>query len=234
VSLLQVKDIHTYYGDSHALQGVSLQLQAGETVCLLGRNGAGKSTTLRSIMGLTPPRRGQVLFDNQRISGLPAWRIARLGLGLVPEDRRIFRGLTVRENLQISAYRRPGSTRTWTLERIFDEYPMLAELANQDGATLSGGQQQMLAVARSLMSQPRLLLLDEPNEGLAPVIVQQIGALLDTLAQTTTILFTDQSVHFALRHAQRAYILEKGRVVHQAESRDLAGDTETQQRYLSV
>lgn len=234
MSLLQVRDIHTYYGESHALQGVSLQLQPGETVCLLGRNGAGKSTTLRSIMGLTPPRRGQVVFDDQPITGLPAWRIARLGLGLVPEDRRIFKGLTVRENLQVSAYRRPGSTRTWTLERIFDSYPMLAELANQDGGTLSGGQQQMLAVARSLMSQPRLLLLDEPNEGLAPVIVQQIGALIDALAQTTTILFTDQSVHFALRHAGRAYILEKGRVVHQAESEELARDIETQQRYLSV
>lgn len=234
MSLLQVKDIHSYYGESHALQGVSLQLQAGETVCLLGRNGAGKSTTLRSIMGLTPPRRGQVIFDGQPITGLPAWRIARLGLGLVPEDRRIFKGLTVRENLRVSEYRRPGSTRVWTLERIFDEYPMLAELANQDGGTLSGGQQQMLAVARSLMSQPRLLLLDEPNEGLAPVIVQQIGALIDALAQTTTILFTDQSVHFALRHARRAYILEKGRVVHQAESRALAQDSATQQRYLSV
>ena len=234
MSLLQVKDIHTYYGESHALQGVSLQLQAGETVCLLGRNGAGKSTTLRSIMGLTPPRRGRIVFDGQDITGLPTWRIARLGLGLVPEDRRIFKGLTVRENLEVSAYLRPGSTRSWTLERIFDEYPMLAELANQDGGTLSGGQQQLLAVARSLMSQPRLLLLDEPNEGLAPVIVQHIGALIDALAQTTTILFTDQSVHFALRHAQRACILEKGRVVHAASSADLARDAETQRRYLSV
>lgn len=234
MNLLQVSDIHTYYGDSHALQGVSLQLRAGETVCLLGRNGAGKSTTLRSIMGLTPPRRGQVLFGGQAITGLPAWRIARLGLGLVPEDRRIFKGLTVRENLQVSAYQRPGSTRHWTPERVLDEYPMLAELADQDGGTLSGGQQQLLAVARSLMSQPRLLLLDEPNEGLAPVIVQQIGALIDALAQTTTILFTDQSVHFALRHAHRAYILEKGRVVHQASSADLLRDTETQHRYLSV
>ena len=234
MNAITATDLTKRYGRSTAVASVSFQIAAGEIVGFVGPNGAGKTTTLRSIMGLTPPRRGQIIFDGQRISGLPAWRIARLGLGLVPEDRRIFRGLTVRENLQVSAYQRPGSTRTWTLERIFDEYPMLAELANQDGGTLSGGQQQMLAVARSLMSQPRLLLLDEPNEGLAPVIVQQIGALMDALAQTTTILFTDQSVHFALRHAQRAYILEKGRVVHHAESGELARDSQTQQRYLSV
>jgi branched-chain amino acid transport system ATP-binding protein len=232
--ILDVRNIHTYYGESHALQGVSLSLEAGETVCLLGRNGAGKSTTLRSIMGLTPPRDGQILFDGQDIAGAPTWRIARQGIGLVPEDRRIFPTLSVRENLEISEYRRPGAARTWTVERIFDQYPMLAELANRDGGHLSGGQQQMLAVARSLMSEPRVLLLDEPNEGLAPVIVQQIGQLIDDLSKTATILFTDQSVHFALRHARRAYILEKGRIVHTADSRDLLRDTETQHRYLSV
>jgi branched-chain amino acid transport system ATP-binding protein len=232
--ILDVRDIHTYYGESHALQGVSLSLQAGETVCLLGRNGAGKSTTLRSIMGLTPPRQGRIVFDGQDIAGHPAWRIARQGIGLVPEDRRIFPSLTVRENLEISEYRRPGSQRTWTVERIFDQYPMLAELADRDGGNLSGGQQQMLAVARSLMSEPRVLLLDEPNEGLAPVIVKQIGELIDDLSRTTTILFTDQSVHFALRHARRAYILEKGRIVHTAASEDLLRDTDTQHRYLSV
>ncbi|HLR13207.1 MAG TPA: ABC transporter ATP-binding protein [Burkholderiaceae bacterium] len=232
--ILKVDNIHTYYGESHALQGVSLSIEEGETVCLLGRNGAGKSTTLRSIIGLTPPRQGAVFFDDQNVTGQPAFRIARLGMSLVPEDRRIFPGLSVRENLEIGDYHRAGAERSWTVERIFDEYPMLAELANQDGNTLSGGQQQMLAVARSLMSQPRLLLLDEPNEGLAPVIVQQIGELIDQLARTTTILFTDQSVHFALRHARRAYILEKGQVVHTATSDDLRHDTETQDRYLSV
>lgn len=232
--ILDVQNIHTYYGESHALQGVSLSLQAGETVCLLGRNGAGKSTTLRSIMGLTAPRKGRVVFDGQDIAGLPAWRIARLGIGLVPEDRRIFPSLTVRENLEISEYRRPGRTPTWTVERIFDQYPMLAELADRDGGNLSGGQQQMLAVARSLMSEPRVLLLDEPNEGLAPVLVKQIGELMDDLSRTTTILFTDQSVHFALRHARRAYILEKGCIVHTASSKELLQDTDTQHRYLSV
>lgn len=232
--MLEVQDIHTYYGESHALQGISLRLQEGETVCLLGRNGAGKSTTLRSIIGLSAPRRGKVVFDGKDVTGQPAYRIARAGVGMVPEDRRIFPGLTVRENLQVGEYRRPGASGRWTVERIFDQYPMLAELANQDGATLSGGQQQMLAVARSLMSEPRLLLLDEPNEGLAPVIVKQIGELIDELSRTTTILFTDQSVHFALKHAQRAYILEKGRVVHEAGSQELLADADTQHRYLSV
>jgi len=232
--ILELRNVHTFYGESRALQGVSLQLREGETVCLLGRNGAGKSTTLKSIVGLTPPREGEIRYDGRDLAGQPPYRIARAGIGLVPEDRRIFPGLTVRENLEIADYRRPGAARAWTVERIFDEYPMLAELAGQDGGTLSGGQQQMLAVARSLMIQPRLLLLDEPNEGLAPVIVRQIGALIDALAADTTILFTDQSVHFALRHAQRAYILEKGRIVHEAASADLLADEATQRRYLSV
>ena len=232
--MLELDDVHTYYGESHALQGVTLQLAEGETVCLLGRNGAGKSTTLKSIIGLTPPRRGRVVFEGDEIQRRPAHRIARMGIGLVPEDRRIFPGLSVRENLDVAQRKRRGETPKWSIERIFDNYPMLAELANQDGATLSGGQQQMLAVARSLMTEPRLLLLDEPNEGLAPVIVKQIGALIDDLAATTTILFTDQSVHFALKHAKRAYILEKGRIVHEAAAAQLRADTDTQDRFLSV
>lgn len=232
--ILEVNDIHTYYCESLALQGLSFSVNEGETVCLLGRNGAGKSTTLKSIIGLTPPRRGTIVFDGQTISGKPAHRIARLGIGYVPEDRRIFPGLTVRENLEVAEYRRSGETPAWTVERVLDEYPMLAELVNQDGDTLSGGQQQMLTVARSLMIQPRVLLLDEPNEGLAPVIVQQIGRLIDDLSKSTTIVFTDQSVHFALKHAQRAFILERGKVVHEASSDELRNDTETQERYLSV
>ncbi|UWN49656.1 High-affinity branched-chain amino acid transport ATP-binding protein LivF [Alcanivorax sp. ALC70] len=232
--ILQLDDVHTYYGESQALQGVTLALNEGETVCLLGRNGAGKSTTLKSIVGLTPPRRGTVTWQGRDITRLAPHRIARLGIGYVPEDRRIFPGLSVRENLDVADRRGPGGENAWSVERIFDEYPMLAELADQDGATLSGGQQQMLAVARSLMIEPRLLLLDEPNEGLAPVIVQQIGHLIDDLSRTTTILFTDQSVHFALKHADRAYILEKGRVVHEALSAELKQDVDTQNRFLSV
>ena len=232
--ILSVNDIHTYYGESLALQGLTFTVNEGETVCLLGRNGSGKSTTLKSIIGLTPPRKGNIVFRDQIISGKPAYRIARLGIGYVPEDRRIFPGLTVRENLEVAEYRRSGKVPDWTVERIFDEYPMLAELENQDGDTLSGGQQQMLTVARSLMTQPQLLLLDEPNEGLAPVIVKQIGRLIDDLGQSTTIVFTDQSVHFALRHARRAFILERGKVVHEATSEALRNDPDTQERYLSV
>lgn len=232
--ILDVRNIQTFYGESQALQGVTLQLEAGETVCILGRNGAGKSTTLKSIMGLTPPRSGEVIYDGKPVQGWPAHRIARAGIGYVPEDRRIFAGLTVRDNLDVAAYQRKGSAARWTVDGILAKYEMLGERADQDGATLSGGQQQMLAVARSLMIQPRLLLLDEPNEGLAPVIVQQIGELIDDLSQTTTILFTDQSVQFALKHAQRAYILEKGQVVHGATSDELRADQATQDRFLSV
>ncbi|MEC7816448.1 MAG: ABC transporter ATP-binding protein [Pseudomonadota bacterium] len=214
--ILDVQNIQTFYGESQALQGVTLQLEEGETVCILGRNGAGKSTTLKSIIGLTPPRSGEILFDGTATHTWPAHRIARAGIGYVPEDRRIFPGLSVRDNLEVAAYQRKGGAARWTVDGILKKYEMLGERADQDGATLSGGQQQMLAVARSLMTQPRLLLLDEPNEGLAPVIVQQIGELIDDLSKTTTILFTDQSVKFALKHARRAYILEKGQVVHEA------------------
>src|SRR5690606_17175990 len=169
--ILEVDNIHTYYGESHALQGISLHLKEGETVCLLGRNGAGKSTTLRSIIGLSAPRRGRITFQGKNITGMPAYRIARHGIGLVPEDRRIFPGLSVRENLEIARYDRRGVSRRWTVERIFDEYPMLRKLANQDGSTLSGGQQQMLAVVRSLMSEPRRLFLCEQDDGRDPVHV---------------------------------------------------------------
>ncbi|MBQ0831972.1 ABC transporter ATP-binding protein [Marinobacter sp.] len=232
--ILDVRNIQTFYGESQALQGVTLQLEAGETVCLLGRNGSGKSTTLKSIVGLTPPRSGEVIFDGKPIQGLPPHRIARAGIGYVPEDRRIFPGLTVRDNLEVAAYQRKGSAAHWTVDAVLKKYEMLGEREGQDGATLSGGQQQMLAVARSLMIQPKLLLLDEPNEGLAPVIVQQIGELIDELSHTTTILFTDQSVRFALKHAHRAYILEKGQVVHQANSDELRADQAAQDRFLSV
>lgn len=232
--ILDVRNIQTFYGESQALQGVTLQLEEGQTVCLLGRNGSGKSTTLKSIIGLTPPRSGEVIFDGKQIQGLPPHRIARAGIGYVPEDRRIFPSLSVRDNLEVAAYQRKGSAARWTVDTILRKYEMLGEREDQDGATLSGGQQQMLAVARSLMIQPRLLLLDEPNEGLAPVIVKQIGELIDDLSQTTTILFTDQSVQFALKHAQRAYILEKGQVVHQASSDELRADQATQERFLSV
>ncbi len=231
--MLALDDIHTYYGESHALQGVSLRVEAGEVVCLLGRNGAGKSTTLKSIMGLTPPRAGRVRFEGEEIQRRAAHWIARRGVALVPEDRRIFAGLSVAENLDVATPRHLDRKRRWPIERLFDEFPMLAEVRDQDGATLSGGQQQMLAIARALAGEPKLLLLDEPNEGLAPVIVQQIGALIDRLAETTTILFTDQRVRFALRHAQRAYILQKGRVVYEGSTESVDSDPQVQS-YLAV
>lgn len=232
--MLSVEDIHTYYGESHALQGVSLEVQQGEAVCILGRNGAGKSTTLKSIVGLTPSSRGRVRFEGREIQHLATYRISRLGIALVPEDRRIFAGLTVKENLEVAEQRVRRGDKRWTIETVLDQYPMLAELCNQDGATLSGGEQQILAVVRALLTEPRLLLMDEPTEGLAPVIVRQIGELMEALARTTTILFSEQNLPFALRHAQRTYILEKGRVAWSGTSREIREDPGLQERYLSV
>ncbi|MFP4537797.1 MAG: ABC transporter ATP-binding protein [Dichotomicrobium sp.] len=231
--MLEVSDIHTFYGESHALHGVSLAVGEGETVCLLGRNGAGKTTTLSSIVGIQPARSGRITFLGEDITHKPAYAIARMGLCMVPEDRRIFPDLTVEENLEVSLYRGERET-AWTIARVFDEFPQLAELRHQGGSTLSGGEQQMLAIARALVGQPIMLLLDEPSEGLAPVIVQRIGRLIDQLSETTTLLFTDQNLRFALRHAQRCYILEKGQVVYQGATKELRDDPELQHKYLSV
>lgn len=231
--MLEVSDIHTFYGESHALHGVSLSVSKGETVCLLGRNGAGKTTTLSSIVGIQPARSGQITFLDRNITHEYAYAITRMGLCMVPEDRRIFPDLTVEENLEVSQYQGDRET-TWTMEQVFEEFPQLAELRNQAGGTLSGGQQQMLAIARALVGQPLLLLLDEPSEGLAPVMVQQIGRLIDRLSEITTILFTDQNLRFALKHAQRCYILEKGQVVYQGMTQELRDDPELQRKYLSV
>lgn len=232
--LLRLEDVHTYYGESHVLQGISLEVRAGEVVCLLGRNGAGKTTTLRSIIGLTPPREGKVEFRGEPIHGIAADRIARMGIGFVPEDRRIFPGLTVHENLEVAQKRRVEGNRRWPLEKIYDEFPMLSEIRNRPGDYLSGGEQQILAIARALVGEPELLLLDEPNEGLAPVIVQQVGRMIDGLAETTTILFTEQNIRFALRHAQRGYVIEKGRIRHHASTEEFRSKPEVLERLLSL
>ncbi|MFQ5764222.1 MAG: ABC transporter ATP-binding protein [Rhodospirillales bacterium] len=232
--MLRLEDAHSYYGESHVLQGVSLEVGAGEVVCLLGRNGAGKTTTLRTIMGLTPPRRGRVLYKGAPIQGLAANRVARLGIGFVAEDRRIFSGLSVQENLEVAHTRTVDGERRWSFGKIYDRFPMLAGIRDRPGDHLSGGEQQMLAIARALVGGPELLLLDEPSEGLAPVIVEQLGKLIDELAETTAILFTEQNIRFALKHAQRGYVIEKGRIRHHASSEEYRSNPEMLERLLSV
>lgn len=232
--MIELKDIHVYYGDSYILQGVSLDVQEGEIVCLLGRNGAGKTTTMRGIMGYNPPARGQVVFDGRDITGKPVYDNVRLGIGFVPEDRRIFPDLSVVENLEVARLpARPGQT-AWTEARIFEAFSLLKKLRDHKGGALSGGEQQMLALARALMGNPRMLLLDEPCEGLAPIIVEHIGEIISALKSAVPILMTEQNAHFALSIADRGYVIDKGRVRYQGLAEELAGNEEIQQRYLAV
>ncbi|MGH7419582.1 MAG: ABC transporter ATP-binding protein [Candidatus Rokuibacteriota bacterium] len=228
--MLDVESIHTYYGDSHVLHGVSLRVGPGEAVALLGRNGAGKTTAIRSIVGFTPPRDGRVVFEGQAIERWPAYRIARRGLALVPQGRRIFAPLSVRENLVLGA-RSSG----WTLERVFALFPRLREREGQSGGTLSGGEQQMLAIGRALLTNGRLLLLDEPSEGLAPLIVREIGRILLALkAERMSLLLVEQNYHLALRLADRVYVMNKGQIVYEGTPAGLEADEEIKRRYLGV
>ncbi|MBI4638214.1 MAG: ABC transporter ATP-binding protein [Candidatus Rokubacteria bacterium] len=227
--MLEVRDVHTAYGLSRVLFGVSIAVGAGECVCLLGRNGVGKTTTLRSIIGLTPPSAGRVVWKGQDITGWPPYRIARAGIGLVPEDRRIFADLTVWENLDVASRAgrsgvapvsgRPRSVPAsrpplqWTIERVFDLFPTLRELTTRPGGYLSGGEQQMLTIARTLMGNPELLLLDEPSEGLAPIVVDHLREQIARLKREgLTILLAEQNVGFSLALADRVYVLEKGSI----------------------
>jgi branched-chain amino acid transport system ATP-binding protein len=212
--LLDVHEIETAYGLSRVLFGVSVQVHAGECVCLLGRNGVGKTTTMRSIMGLTPPQRGRVRWKGTDITGWPSYRVARAGIGFVPEDRRIFADLTVWENLDVaSRTARGGGSGGWTVERVFDLFPKLAELTGRNGGFLSGGEQQMLTIARTLMGNPELLLLDEPSEGLAPLVVDHLQEQIARLKREgLTILLAEQGVEFSLALADRVYVLEKGAI----------------------
>ncbi len=235
-ALLELSHVETYYDDSHVLFDLSLAIDAGEVVCLLGRNGAGKTTTIRTIIGLTPPRSGRVVLRGRDLAGLPPYRVARLGIGFVPEDRRIFRNLTVRENLEVA--RRPradGSPGPWSEERIFDLFPLMRERGRQAGGTLSGGEQQMLTIARTLMGNPDLLLLDEPSEGLAPLVVEVLGQQLSRLKKSgLTIVLAEQNVRFVSGLGDRVYILEKGTVRYQGAMTDFLADERVRQAYLAV
>jgi branched-chain amino acid transport system ATP-binding protein len=235
--MLDVDGIHTYYGESHVLHGVSLRVGSGEAVALLGRNGAGKTTLISSIMGFTPPREGRVLLDGEPIQQWPTHRIARRGLALVPQGRRIFAPLTVRENLLLGA-RSPRSVRPsggWTLARVFDLFPRLRERADQAGGTLSGGEQQMLAVGRALLTNGRVLLLDEPSEGLAPLVAREIGRVLVRLkGERLPILLVEQNFHLALSVADRVYVMNKGQIVYEGTPAELGTNEEVKRRYLGV
>ena len=235
--MLTLADVHTYYGKSHILHGVTLEVGAGEVVGLLGRNGVGKSTTLKTIMGLVQPSHGTVLLDGNAITGLPPHKLARMGIGYVPEDRRIFRLLTVMENLR-TGLDRDGVTvdrRKTLLDKVFAYFPVLAERRNQAGGTLSGGEQQMLAIARAMMLEPKIILLDEPTEGLMPRMVSQIGEIIEVLhKERVAILLVEQNVPLTLAASKRVYIMEKGAVRHHCASHEIDVNDPVIKQYLGV
>jgi branched-chain amino acid transport system ATP-binding protein len=237
--ILEVRDIHTYYGESHVLQGVTLGVPEGRVVALLGRNGVGKTTLIRSIIGFTPPRRGSIRYRGAEIAGLPSHRIARLGIGLVPQGRRVFPSLDVGEHLTVNA-RRPGeATRPrsapWTLDRVVGLFPRLRERLRNRGNALSGGEQQMLVTGRALVTNPDLLLLDEPTEGLAPLIVRELGRIISDLrAEGISILLVEQNLGFALDLADHVYVLSKGAIVHASTPAELIANDAVKARYLGV
>jgi branched-chain amino acid transport system ATP-binding protein len=233
-ALLQVEDIHSYYAKSHILQGVSFAVHPQECLSLLGRNGAGKTTTLRSVIGLVAPRSGRIVFKGQPINGRQPFEISRLGIGYVPEDRQIFASLTVLENLVISVQKK-RSAGPWSLDRIFELFPRLAERRRNRGSQLSGGEQQMLAVARALMTNPDLLLLDEPTEGLAPLIVEKLLEIIQSLKQSgLTIILVEQDVQATRQVADRYCILQEGLLVHQSSHAEFWSRPELQEKYLGV
>lgn len=229
--MLSIQDVHTYYGDSYILQGVTLELKPGQVVALLGRNGVGKTTLVRSIIGLTPAKRGKILFKDTDITRMPAHRIARMGIGLVPQGRHVFRSLTVKEHLHVTAR---GEGR-WDFDKVVELFPNLLSRLRSLAGKLSGGEQQMLAAGRALVGNPALLLMDEPTEGLAPMMVRELGRTIESLKQTgTSILLIEQQLAFALRYADVVFIMSKGRIVHQCTPAELAADAETKTRYLGV
>jgi len=232
--MLELFDIHTYYGDSYILQGISLEVREGSTVALLGRNGMGKTTTISSIIGLTPPRRGEVRFKGKNVSNLESYKIAKMGMGLVPQGRHIFPSLTVKENLTMSARTR-GKDNPWSLDRVYSFFPVLKERASIKGNLLSGGEQQMLTIARALMTNPDLLLMDEPSEGLSPLLVQEIGRIIAQLKESGfSILLVEQNLPMALSVADYIYVISKGTIVHQSTTKEFKDNKEIKARYIGV
>jgi branched-chain amino acid transport system ATP-binding protein len=234
MTLLDVKDIHSYYGKSHILQGISLIVVQDEVLCLLGRNGAGKTTTLKSIIGLVLPRQGSIRFKGKEIVGKEPFEIARLGIGYVPEDRRVYPDLTVKENLDVIPQRQVPQKERWSVEKIFTLFPILKKLQGSKGMELSGGEQQMLTIARTLMGNPEILLLDEPSEGLAPMIVKELEHLIRRIKAHTTILLVEQNSRFAIELSDRGYIIEKGKIYFEGSIEDLKKNREIKERYLAV
>ncbi len=229
--MLEVSELHTYYGESYVLQGVSLTVGAGEVVAILGRNGVGKTTLMRSIIGFTPPRRGTVRFKGRDITGWASYRMTALGMALVPQGRRVFPSLSVRENLEVA---RRGDGR-WSLERVYAVFPRLRERQKNRANKLSGGEQQMLAIGRALMSNPALLLMDEPTEGLAPLLVRDVGRVMGELRRDgLSILLVEQNLPLALSVADRVHILSRGQIVHSSTPEELMASEEVKSRYLGV
>lgn len=233
---LELSDVHTHYGSSHILFGVGLEVKEGEVVCLLGRNGAGKTTTMRTIMGLARATRGTIVFNGANLAGRKPYDIARLGVGFVPDERLIFPDLTVRENLEVAARKGLGAEKfNWTIDKIYDLFPVLKRLDRSMGAYLSGGEQQMLTVGRTLMGNPLLLLLDEPVEGVAPIVVQELGEKIRVLkAMGLTILMAEQNLHFAAQISDRAYVIERGQIRFGGTMGELSANAEIKQKYLMI
>ena len=233
MALLEVRDIHTYYGDAYVLQGLSLSLEQGQILGLLGRNGVGKTTLVNSIVGFTPPRRGRILFKGADIAGASSFATVRAGMGLVPQGRRVFPTLTVAENLQVAE--RSADRHGWTLERVYALFPRLAERRHQRARTLSGGEQQMLAIGRGLMTNPDCLIMDEPSEGLAPIIIQGVWEAIGRLRQEgLSILLVEQNASLAIQLVDYLHVLEKGRVVYSATPQELWANDEIKSNYLGI
>ncbi|ATN37405.1 ABC transporter ATP-binding protein (plasmid) [Rhizobium sp. ACO-34A] len=234
-AILDMRDINVFYGASHILFDVSLQVAKGRTLALLGRNGAGKSTTMKAIMGVAPARSGEIRFAGERLDGAPPYAVAKKGIGFVPEDRQVFPDHTVDENLRIAAKQGADGREQWNIGTIYDAFPLLTRMRSRKAGMLSGGEQQLLSMARCLMGNPDLILLDEPSEGLAPIIVQEVGRLIRRLRGTgVTIVLAEQNMHFCLGISEDAVIIDKGQIVYRGTIEELRGNKEVANRYLAI